>query len=104
MPARNAPRAGDRPSRWVNQAVNSTITRASRTNSSAECELATSWNSRGSSQRLASSRPKKRITVLPRVSGKAQYQAWPPWPANTGTRVSSNTATTSWNSSTPMAF
>ncbi|MCY1175807.1 hypothetical protein D9M73_160620 [compost metagenome] len=44
------------------------------------------------------------MAVLPRVSGNAQYQACSEFPANTGTRVSSNTATTSWNSSTPMAF
>ncbi|MNE47249.1 hypothetical protein D3C80_1416440 [compost metagenome] len=41
---------------------------------------------------------------MARVNGNAQYQACPPLPANTGTRVKSNTATTSWNSSTPMAF
>ncbi|MNN36918.1 hypothetical protein D3C81_1508340 [compost metagenome] len=95
MPARNAPRAGDSPSRCVSQAVKSTITSASSTNNSAERDAATSWNSRGSNQRLASSRPTNSTTVFANVSGSAQYQTCSLLPANTGTNVSSNTAITS---------
>ncbi|MNZ71403.1 hypothetical protein D3C78_897640 [compost metagenome] len=104
MPARKAPSAIDRPSRWVSQAVSSTITSASSTNSSAALACATSWNSRGSSQRLATSRPANSSAALPRVIGSAQYQACSEPPAITGIMVSSSTATRSWNSSTPMEF
>ncbi|MNF82417.1 hypothetical protein D3C84_647230 [compost metagenome] len=104
MPARNAPRAGDKPSRWVSHAVSNTITRASSTNSSADRDAATSWNSRGNSSRLASSRPPNNTRVLPRVKGSAQYHGCSLLPANTGTRVNNSTATTSWNNNTPMAF
>src|SRR5476651_1696557 len=104
MPARKAPRAGERPSKCVSQAVSKTITSANSTNSSAEWDAATSWNRRGSNQRLANSKPTNNSTVLPSVSGSAQYQACSLLPANTGTNVSSNTATTSWNSNTPIAF
>src|SRR5471032_560229 len=104
MPARKAPRAGERPSKCVSQAVSKTITSANSTNNSAEWDSATSWNRRGSNQRLANSKPTNNSTVLPSVSGSAQYQACSLLPANTGTNVSSNTATTSWNSNTPIAF
>ena len=104
MPARNAPSAIDRPSTCVSQAVNSTITRARVTNSSGERAAATSWNSRGSTQRLASSKPINSSTALPRVRPSSTYQTPLLSEVRAGNRVSSNTATRSWNSKTPMAF
>ncbi|MNQ78831.1 hypothetical protein D3C85_937530 [compost metagenome] len=49
-------------------------------------------------------KPTNSTTVLPKVMGSAQYQACPEVPENTGTIVSNSTATTSWNSNTPIAF